>query len=253
MSRIDVLIAVDHWFARRVLADRLEEYEELHVVGVARDGVEALEMVIQHRPQVLVLDVLMPRMNGFALIDQLQRITDIPHPAIIALSTPEKESVVRCALNMCVSYHLVKPVGADLLAQCAIAAGGGSHPGGRNGWKPRGADDLGQEILMQLGVPANLLGYQCLRCALRESCTNEEMLQPLSRKLYARVAQMQGISEKSVERAIRYAIAQAWSRGGAEKYRQLLGRNGSIVGDKPTNSEFLVQVTEWLRAKLRQQ
>lgn len=253
MKKIDVLIAVDQGMARRALAQRMEECGELHVVGIARDGTEALDMVLQHQPQVLVLDVLTPRMNGLALIDQLQRIEDIPHPAIIALSTADKGEIVRCALNMCVNCYLIKPVSADVLVQRAIAAGGGSSEAGRNGRRSRSIDDLGQEVLMQLGVPANLLGYQCLRCALKESCSEVEMLQHLSRGLYARVAQLQGISERSVERAIRYAIAQAWSRGGAEKYRQLLGRHGSIVGDRPTNSEFIVQVTQCLRAKIRQQ
>lgn len=252
MRKIDVLIAVDQGYARRAMAQRMEACGELHVVGVARDSMEALEMVIQHQPQVMVLDMHAPGMDGLALIDQLQRITDIPHPAIVALSTSDRAESLRCALNLCVSSYLIKPVSVEMLVQRVIAAGGGASApqGGRRG---RSVDDMGQELLMRLGVPANLLGYQCLRYALKEGCGEMEMLQHLSRGLYARVAQMQGISERSVERAIRYAIAQAWSRGGAEKYRQLLGRRGSIVGDKPTNSEFLVQVTECLRLRMRQQ
>jgi len=250
MERIDVLIAEDHEMQRRFLAERLAEYPPIRVVGTAGDGVEALGMVIALRPQVLVLDMVMPKMDGFALMEQLQRISDIPHPAIIALTTLNREDFIQRALNLCVSYYMVKPVDPEQLARrIQFLAGEENRP--RPGHKS--GEELVRDMLVQLGVPANLLGYRCLRAALGVLCSEPRLIKSLSHGLYPRVAQQQGMSAESVERAIRHAITQTWSRGGEERYHQMLGRSGSLVGDKPTNGEFLAQVSECLRIQLRRQ
>lgn len=251
MKKIDVLIVDDSELQCRVLTRQLAEYEGLRVVGAARDGVEALQMVIQLRPQVMVLDIVIPRLDGYGLIEQIQRITDIPHPAIIVLSSMGREDFLLRAMNACVNYYMLKPADPQQLAQHIIEAAGGTIPADGPQLRARSCEEMVRDILLQLHVPANLEGYRCLRTALMESCGEAACLQSLSRSLYPRVAQRHGLSEKSVERAIRHAINQAWIRGGAEMYRQLLGRQGSIVGDRPTNGEFLAQVTECLRLRMR--
>lgn len=104
-------------------------------------------------------------------------------------------------------------------------------------------------VLADIGVPANLLGYGYLRAALLDLLTNPHAGACLTRTLYPRIARQFSVSERSVERAIRHAIAAAWARGGGENYRRVLGRLGSIVGEKPTNGEFLAQVAEGIRVR----
>lgn len=102
------------------------------------------------------------------------------------------------------------------------------------------------QLLAAIGVPTNLLGCGYLRTALQLLQEHPHMRRGLMRTLYPQVAQRHGATAVSVERAIRHAIAQTWVRGGAERYRQILGRMGSSVGDRPTNSEFITLLADKL-------
>lgn len=246
MNRIEVLIAEDHEMQRRFLTQRLGEHPQLRMVGAARDGVEAVEMVWRLRPQVLVLDMVMPRMDGYAVMEQLQQIRDIPHPAVIALTSLDRDDFIRRAIHLCASYYMVKPVDPDLLARRILSVCGEKEER-RPAPVRRSAEEMVHEALVQLGVPANLLGYRCLRCALMLGQGEPELLHSLSRRLYPRVAQEMSMSPESVERAIRHAIVQTWNRGGDQRYSQFLGPYGSLMGDRPTNGEFLTQVSECLQ------
>ncbi len=114
-------------------------------------------------------------------------------------------------------------------------------------------EDCGRHIarmLAAVGVPTNLLGYGYLRTALTLMLAQPEMSHGLMRSLYPEVALRHATTARCVERAIRHAISQAWARGGGEDYSRLLGRGASIVGEKPTNSEFLAQMAEGLRLEM---
>ena len=102
------------------------------------------------------------------------------------------------------------------------------------------------QLLAQIGVPANLLGCGYLRTALQLVLEQPQMRRGLMRTLYPEVGRRHQVSAVSVERAIRHAIVQTWARGGAARYRQLLGRMGSSVGERPTNSEFITVLSEHL-------
>lgn len=102
-------------------------------------------------------------------------------------------------------------------------------------------------LLADIGVPGNLLGCTYLRTALSLLLQEPELGRTITRSLYPRIAQAHQTSASSVERAIRHAIAQTFARFGSGGYRAALGRLASSVGDRPTNSEFLAQMTERLR------
>ena len=102
-------------------------------------------------------------------------------------------------------------------------------------------------LLTEMGVPANLLGCAYLRTGLTLLLQEPALGRTITRSLYPRVAEVHHTTARSVERAIRHAIAQAFARTGGAGYRNALGRLASPVGDRPTNSEFLAQAAEVLR------
>jgi len=102
-------------------------------------------------------------------------------------------------------------------------------------------------LLREIGVPGNLLGCAYLRTALQLLLREPSLGHAITRSLYPRVASAHGTTASCVERAIRHAIAQTFSRGGSASYRAALGRLASSVGDRPTNAEFLAQTAECLR------
>lgn len=151
--------------------------------------------------------------------------------------------------------------GADTLLLVAVDKGAADTPGAypcrvvgtfspasRNP-APMPADDSLRvsRLLSEIGVPRNLLGCAYLRTGLTLLLAEPALGRTITRSLYPRIAEKHGTTAKSVERAIRHAIAQTFAREGGEGYRAALGRLASSVGDKPTNSEFLAQAAERLR------
>lgn len=102
-------------------------------------------------------------------------------------------------------------------------------------------------LLSEIGVPRNLLGCAYLRTGLTLLLQEPSLGRTITTGLYPRIAQRHDTTARSVERAIRHAIAQTFAREGAAGYRSALGRLASSVGDRPTNSEFLAQTAEKLR------
>lgn len=155
---------------------------------------------------------------------------------------------------------LMHNAGADTLLLVAVNAAAADTPGaypcrvvGRFSPAQREAvqpvDDAARvnRLLMEVGVPANLLGCAYLRTGLTLLLREPDLGRRISRSLYPRIAGLHQTSAQSVERAIRHAIAQTFARGGDAGYRSALGRLASSVGEKPTNSEFLAQAAERLR------
>lgn len=114
---------------------------------------------------------------------------------------------------------------------------------------PAAPDDAARvsRLLSEIGVPANLLGCAYLRTGLTLLLQEPALGRTITRSLYPRIAQAHQTDARSVERAIRHAIAQTFARGGGTGYHAALGRLASSVGDRPTNSEFLAQAAEKLR------
>lgn len=115
--------------------------------------------------------------------------------------------------------------------------------------RPAPADEAAQvsHLLSEIGVPRNLLGCAYLRTGLTLLLQEPALGRTITRSLYPRIAEQHQTTARSVERAIRHAIAQTFARGGGAGYRAALGRLASSVGDRPTNSEFLAQTAEKLR------
>ena len=244
---IRVLVAEDNALQREWLTERLRACPDVTVAGVARDGVEALGMMLQLQPQVLVLDMVMPRMDGYALLEKMQQLPERLRPAVIAMTSLGRDDFITRALDMQVHYYLVKPVDADFLIQRIRAAAERKTEMPPRRERPEQAVTT---MLMRLGVPAHLTGYKFLRTALMLVLDQPELLIGMTRELYPLIARQYATTAGCVERAIRHASTQAWNRGGGDSYRQLLGRSASLMGDRPSNGEFLAQVSEGLRMLL---
>ena len=88
---IRVLIIDDSAFARKVIREMLSRSPYIEVVGAARDGSEALELVEQLKPDVVTCDLMMPRMDGAAFIREQMRRKPVP---ILVLSVAEHEGTL---------------------------------------------------------------------------------------------------------------------------------------------------------------
>ena len=87
-----VLVVDDSAFARKVLREVLGRAEGLEVVGIARDGLEALEKVHELRPDVVTLDLVMPGLDGLGFLDALQGSGASPVPRVVVVSVSGQDS-----------------------------------------------------------------------------------------------------------------------------------------------------------------
>jgi DNA-binding NarL/FixJ family response regulator len=123
VPRIRVLIVDDHAMVRRGMRDFLELHADLEVVGEAADGVEALEAAARLRPDVVVMDLVMPGLDGIAATTQLK----VRHPSIeiVAITSFIEEDRIAAAIEAGASGFLLKDAEADDLAGAIRSAHGG--------------------------------------------------------------------------------------------------------------------------------
>ncbi|MCH5287894.1 MAG: sporulation transcription factor Spo0A [Christensenellaceae bacterium] len=253
METIRVLIAEDNALQRSLLADGLDGHSGIQIVGAAANGLDALEMIQRLHPQVLLLDMVLPSLDGFGLLEKLQQFPASQRPAVIATTSLGRDDFITRAMELSVAYYMVKPLDMAFLTRQILSAVHREAPvlsaPAPPPDEPEDIERLATAMLMQIGVPAHLSGYKFIRSALMMVTDRPELFSSLTRVLYPEIAREFGTTASCVERAIRHAISLTWDRGGGENYRKLLGRQASTIGDKPTNSEFLAQVGEGIRLR----
>ena len=250
---IRVLIAEDNALQRSLLADGLDEQNGIRIIGAASNGLEALDMIQELRPQVLLLDMVLPRLDGYGLLDKLQQLPSEHRPQVIATTSLGRDDFITRAIELGAAYYMVKPLDLPFLTRqilaCAHRDASAVPAPIPPPEEPEDVERLVSTMLMQIGVPPHLSGYKFIRAALIMVIDRPELFSSLTRVLYPEIAREFGTTASCVERAIRHAISLTWDRGGGETYRRLLGRQASTIGDKPTNSEFLAQVGEGIRLR----
>jgi DNA-binding NarL/FixJ family response regulator len=121
-----VLLADDQQLLREGLRTLLELHQDIHVVGEAGDGLQAEALVEKLHPQVVLMDLRMPRRDG---VEATRRITSrFPAVQVLVLTTYDDDDLVFRSIEAGASGYLLKDVGSDALAEAVRAAGRGESP-----------------------------------------------------------------------------------------------------------------------------
>ncbi|MCL6453214.1 MAG: sporulation transcription factor Spo0A [Alicyclobacillus sp.] len=264
MSLLKVLIADDN----REFADLLKEYvgsqPDMEVCGVAYNGSDAVELVRTRTPDVLILDIIMPVLDG---IGALEKLSDFPGPTpkVIMLTAFGQEIVTRRAMELGVSYFILKPfdmpvlverirqvtTGEPVLAPVAAALAYTQPTASARRLTKHDVDTAITQIIHEIGVPAHIKGYHYLREAIGIVFQDVEILGSITKTLYPRIAERFKTTPSRVERAIRHSIEVAWGRGNMDAIRNVFGYTVSASKTKPTNSEFIAMIADKLRMEHR--
>ncbi|GAA3354027.1 hypothetical protein GCM10020366_09400 [Saccharopolyspora gregorii] len=119
---IRVLIADDQAMIRTGFEMILGAEDDMEVVGTASDGVEALEMVALHRPDVVLMDIRMPRLDGLDALQRINATGAVDPPKVVVVTTFEDDEYVHRALNGGASGFLLKTASSALLLEGVRAA-----------------------------------------------------------------------------------------------------------------------------------
>ena len=229
---------------RMLLKKTIEDTEEFIVVGDTGDGNEALHFVQQEHPDLLITDMLLPGLDGGAL---LRRLNDGAKPKVIAVSAFCADHIVAEAMALGVYYFLPKPCSEESLLEHMRQAT-------RTEEAPDDSPQLEgavTAIIHEIGVPAHIKGYQYLREAIMIAVQDMDVINAVTKVLYPEVAKRFNTTPSRVERAIRHAIEVAWDRGDLETLQKYFGYTVNSAKGKPTNSEFIAMISDRLQLQMK--
>ena len=256
METVRVVIADDNLQLQRMLGEYLGQQSGIEVVGLASNGLEAIEQVQEKLPDVLICDMIMPKMDGYGVLERLSTMKMTPKPGVIALTALGRDDFIARAIDLGVCYYMVKPFDFAMLAQRVYEAAGETGRADALSVQMRRESGEGENLeerianlFLTVGIPAHIKGYQFLREAVKMVMESPELMGRITKELYPGIAHHFGATSSKVDRAIRHAIEVAWNRGRVEALDEAFGRNVCSLDDKPTNGEFIALVADRLSVK----
>jgi two-component system response regulator (stage 0 sporulation protein A) len=253
LKNIRVILADDNREFTELLEEYLNDQNDIEVVGVAFNGNDVLNLLSHTLPDVLILDIVMPHLDGLAVLDQIRGMKLPVMPKIIMLTAFGQEEITKKAVELGASYYILKPFDMEVLAN-RLRQVAGLAPTVHHNLRPPSLPPKGKNldqnitnIIHEIGVPAHIKGYLYLREAITMVYNDMELLGSITKILYPEIAKKFNTTASRVERAIRHAIEVAWSRGNMDSIGKLFGYTVSNSKAKPTNSEFIAMVADRLR------
>ncbi len=241
-----VLLADANEEFRAMLRSAIEKEGEFTVVDSVGDGIGALQSIEQNRPHLAVLDMMLPGLDGLAVLKALKEQSFAPKT--ILLSAFCNDRVVMQAGELGASYFLPKPVELSTLLERMEAVF--EQPAAPEE-SAASLKNLVTEVIHEIGVPAHIKGYQYLREAIIIAVEDMDVINAITKVLYPQVAKTFGTTPSRVERAIRHAIEVAWDRGDLDTLQRFFGYTVSNTKGKPTNSEFIALIADKLQLQLK--
>ncbi|MFB4166420.1 sporulation transcription factor Spo0A [Virgibacillus sp. JSM 102003] len=253
MEKISVCLVDDNRELVQLMEEYFDDQQDIEVIGVAHNGRECLEMLEEMQPDVLVLDIIMPHVDGLGVLNTIRSTERKKYPNVIMLTAFGQEEVMKKAVDLGASYFILKPFDLDNLSdqirqvQGNITLQSSPKKGNNKERKKKDLEASITNIIHEIGVPAHIKGYMYLREAITMVYNDIELLGSITKVLYPDIAKKFNTTASRVERAIRHAIEVAWSRGNIDSISALFGYTVSISKAKPTNSEFIAMVADRLR------
>lgn len=249
---LKVFVADDNREFSDLLIEYLEQQPDIDIVGKAYNGKEALELIADNPPDILLLDIIMPHLDGLGVLEQIGQMNSAKKPKVIMLTAFGQEDITRKAVELGATYYILKPFNMDVLVERIRLLGNGSTPSPTVSSisRPPKRSSLEADItniIHEIGIPAHIKGYHYLREAIMMVVEEVDLLGSVTKILYPRIADKFDTTSSRVERAIRHAIEVAWSRNNIETIKKFFGYTINTERGKPTNSEFIALVADRLR------
>lgn len=242
-TKISVVLADANEEFRLALQRALEESGEFTVLGSTGDGLEALRLVAAFRPRLLVFELMLSSLDGFALLDHLALQQDAPRQIVV--SVLYREHTVAQALDKGASCFLPKPCELVSLIDRmrTIALKGDASPEALSFLIARRTT----AVMHAIGMPAHMKGYCCVRTAIMLAAQDISLIDSLTHSLYPEVARQLGTTPACVERSVRSAIESAWDHADLWTIRRFFGCTIARTQEKPTNGEFISLLADQIR------
>ena len=250
-KRTSILIADNSEDFCTALGAALQRTERFTVAGIANDGEQAMQLMEERRPDILVLDLMLSKKDGLSLLKSISAWDR--RPAVVATSGFMTDYVASAAAGLGVAYLVLKPCDiqalVDRLEELRLESGRPAQV--RRPVGQQSIEAMVTGIIHEIGVPAHIKGYQYLREAIIIAVGDMDVINAITKVLYPQVAKTFQTTPSRVERAIRHAIEVAWDRGDLDTLQRFFGYTVSNTKGKPTNSEFIALIADKLQLQLK--
>ena len=252
MGKWSVAIADDNERMIGILDGILRQDEDIQIVGVARDGEEVCQIIKDKEPDIVLLDIIMPKLDGLTVMEKIgQDIHIQKKPEFVVISAIGQERITEDAFLLGARYYIMKPFDHEMLLSRIQSLKADRQKRKteirkvvpyetKMDYMERNLETDVTNMIHEIGVPAHIKGYQYLRDAIMMAVEDTKILYPT-------IAKNHQTTPSRVERAIRHAIEVAWSRGKMDTIDELFGYTVSVGKGKPTNSEFIALIADKIR------
>ncbi len=254
---INVLLVDDNAEFIEFLHDILINTKDIKIQGIAYDGYEGLQMIDKFKPDVVVLDMIMPNLDGIGVLERLKE-NEGKKPSVIILSAVGQDTLIQKTIELGAEYYMVKPVNVDSLLSRIRQVYHENYTYlytekndfsdmklMENAGYENDVESQISKFLKSVGIPAHMTGYQYLREALVQVLSSKsKMFKSVTKTLYPEIAEKFSTSSQKVERSIRNSIESAWERGNKDFIDKIFGHSNK---GRPTNSEFIATAAEKIR------
>ena len=259
MGKWSVAIADDNERMIGILDGILRQDEDIQIVGVARDGEEVYQIIKDKEPDIVLLDIIMPKLDGLTVMEKIgQDIHIQKKPEFVVISAIGQERITEDAFLLGARYYIMKPFDHEMLLSRIQSLKADRQKRKteirkvvpyetKMDYMERNLETDVTNMIHEIGVPAHIKGYQYLRDAIMMAVEDMNMLNSITKILYPTIAKNHQTTPSRVERAIRHAIEVAWSRGKMDTIDELFGYTVSVGKGKPTNSEFIALIADKIR------
>ncbi len=245
-----VLIADNNEEFSAGLSSELQRTGHFQIVGTAADGEQAIRQILERKPDVLVLDLMLAKQDGISVLKAIANMDR--KPVTLATSGFVTDYVASASANLGARYLMLKPCDMTALVERLEEIRGGEslrNPIHRT--DKASIESMVTSIIHEIGVPAHIKGYQYLREAIIIAVNDMDVINAITKVLYPQVAKAFSTTPSRVERAIRHAIEVAWDRGDLDTLQRFFGYTVSNTKGKPTNSEFIALIADRLQLQLK--
>ena len=256
-KKISILMADDNKEFCDAIINYLGKQSDMEIIGVAYDGMEAYEKIKSLKPDIAIIDGVMPKLDGLGVLEKLN-LGENDGPICIILSAITQDKITQKAIELGAEYYIAKPFDLDSLVMRIRQLKEHIKDPIQRGVSVRSRQNKEvnletkiTSILHEIGVPAHIRGYHYMREAILMAVDNLDILNYITKELYPTIARKCNTTPSRVERAIRHAIEVAWNRGKVEVIDSLFGYTINNHKGKPTNSEFIALIADRLRLELR--
>ena len=257
-KKIKIIIADDNRNLCQMLQNYLQDQEDLVIVGVANNGLEAWELIQTQEPDLIILDLVMPNLDGLGVLERINTRSTMTRPKIIMLTAFGQESLTHQAMMLGVDYFILKPFDLEILTKRIrsltqeMPSSSSTHLSSASPIVASVGNGLNLNVevttmMHQIGIPAHVKGYQYIRDAILMVVEDVSLLGAVTKELYPGIAKKFDTAPSRVERGIRHAIELAWERGHTDTLKRIFGYSMNIERQKPTNSEFIALLADKLR------